>query len=1005
MRIIGIEVYGYGKLENVEIGNISNLQVFYGPNEAGKSTLMSFIHSILFGFPTKQQNEQRYIPKSGAKYGGKLIVQTENYGTISIERLPGKATGDLTVYLPDGTVRGDDFITELFQGMDKHLYRNIYSFNLHGLQGVHNLSGEDVGRYLFSAGAVGTDALLELENKLTKEMDAIFKANGKKPPLNKELITLKEEHLKVIKWQENNGEYQQLLQQQRTIENELADHDDRKQVLQASSKKAERLQSIQPLVEEYQILETRIGSLPSYEPYPDDGLKRFEQLQAQIMPYEAQLTATCDELEKLKEQKLSIQVSVQYLENEQDILELVENKSLFIEKKNRCNLLMKELQQVEEELEQLKNRINVSLPESDILEMDSSIAAKDQFSEIVAGAERTKQHKHFLDDSFAQAKRALESSEEKIEDLRKRVLSTEERKLLEKTQKIETTKDSLYMEKEYLEDEVKKIDQKVNRIKAKESRNKAKIITLFYGIGIVAILASIYFYLSQEWVLGGFLTILAIFMLPIGKIVSSHFSSSIADELLADKEEIFKKLDSIQDQLLHRESTNVEEVTKKLLRDQHVRQQIEIEQATLLQYERAYEKVVAGFEEWEGTRYMLEEKAARLKQRYGLSTEISNERLVDAFQILEAIKEKTVRKKKIAEEWSEIQTEIRMFQDSINKVGKRLNKIEQGPRINIDQLALRLQEEKRKYEQLVQIEDKEKEVAQQISHYSKTIAHLQNECQLLWDIAMVTNEEEYREKGQANGTAKELRNRIDLLNAQLSRYGDLAQKCNLETNYQIWIEEITHEMNQLHASETNLRNQLSAIHHRIHELEEGGTYADLLHSFEGNKSVVRDYSKKWATLAIAKDILSKTVTQYRKLRLPMVIERAEKYFSILTEKQYHRIYLDNEVDGFLVEDNKGIRYNPDELSQATSEQLYISLRFSLANTMHPKQSFPFIIDDSFVNFDSQRLTSAISLIKEVAKENQVLLFTCHHHVVEGFEDAEPIKLGSEEIRENQKSVL
>ena len=74
MKIKEIKVYGYGKLENIVIKQIENFTVFYGENEAGKSTIMSFIHSILFGFPTKQQSELRYEPKFHSKYGGQLIV-------------------------------------------------------------------------------------------------------------------------------------------------------------------------------------------------------------------------------------------------------------------------------------------------------------------------------------------------------------------------------------------------------------------------------------------------------------------------------------------------------------------------------------------------------------------------------------------------------------------------------------------------------------------------------------------------------------------------------------------------------------------------------------------------------------------------------------------------------------------------------------------------------------------------------------------------------------------
>ncbi len=65
MKIVEINIYGYGKFENVLFTDLHSTQVFFGENEAGKSTIMSFIHSILFGFPTKLHSELRYEPKKG----------------------------------------------------------------------------------------------------------------------------------------------------------------------------------------------------------------------------------------------------------------------------------------------------------------------------------------------------------------------------------------------------------------------------------------------------------------------------------------------------------------------------------------------------------------------------------------------------------------------------------------------------------------------------------------------------------------------------------------------------------------------------------------------------------------------------------------------------------------------------------------------------------------------------------------------------------------------------
>src|SRR5213075_902676 len=115
-----MHVYGFGQLADVEIDNLADFQVFYGENEAGKSTIMAFIHGILFGFPTKQQTELRYEPRHNSKYGGKIKILTEDRGFTVIERVKGKAAvGDVSVIFENGVIGGEDLLKELLSNIDR----------------------------------------------------------------------------------------------------------------------------------------------------------------------------------------------------------------------------------------------------------------------------------------------------------------------------------------------------------------------------------------------------------------------------------------------------------------------------------------------------------------------------------------------------------------------------------------------------------------------------------------------------------------------------------------------------------------------------------------------------------------------------------------------------------------------------------------------------------------------------------------------------------------------
>ena len=70
----------------------------------------------------------------------------------------------------------------------------------------------------------------------------------------------------------------------------------------------------------------------------------------------------------------------------------------------------------------------------------------------------------------------------------------------------------------------------------------------------------------------------------------------------------------------------------------------------------------------------------------------------------------------------------------------------------------------------------------------------------------------------------------------------------------------------------------------------------------------------------------------------------------------------------------------DTLSRGTKEQVYLAFRLGYAKNYGADglgYRLPLIIDDAFVNFDKNRLKNVLKSLKEFAKTNQVLFFTCH----------------------------
>ncbi len=102
------------------------------------------------------------------------------------------------------------------------------------------------------------------------------------------------------------------------------------------------------------------------------------------------------------------------------------------------------------------------------------------------------------------------------------------------------------------------------------------------------------------------------------------------------------------------------------------------------------------------------------------------------------------------------------------------------------------------------------------------------------------------------------------------------------------------------------------------------------------------------------------------------------YFSRITQKRYDKVEADDDLNLRVFSQEKGDWATPDggELSRGTVDQLYLAARLALLDLIYRDAKPPLLLDDPFVKFDPDRRRQAVALCKEIAREHQVLLFTC-----------------------------
>ena len=158
MRIEDIYLDGFGHFHQRGLEPITApVTVFYGPNEAGKSTLLAFIRAVLFGFPARFN--AHYPPLSGGRHGGRITVSDDSSTIYAVERYAG-ARGGLSIATAAGPVSNADAVMGRLTGnATPDLFRNVFAFSLDELQAASSLNDSNGAIYSAGQGAPGLPAL------------------------------------------------------------------------------------------------------------------------------------------------------------------------------------------------------------------------------------------------------------------------------------------------------------------------------------------------------------------------------------------------------------------------------------------------------------------------------------------------------------------------------------------------------------------------------------------------------------------------------------------------------------------------------------------------------------------------------------------------------------------------------------------------------------------------------------------------------------------------------
>ncbi len=261
MRIHRVRIEHFGALRDRDYTFDEGMTVFYGPNEAGKTTTLEFIRTIL-----SPERKKKLYPERSKKDGGTLTYDED--GT------------DLTLKLDGKSIIGEH--PRAMEDMDPEMYRSIFAMDIHSLDDSKGISeGEIRSRYLTIPGGDGIPVVKDyLDDSIKK---TVGRRNGGNTELHRKVEEIARLEGRISELRSNTDEYGVLSEELELKGSEL-------ERLREESRAEEEIRRIHNLYESNRgnithlsDLRKQRSDLGSFIAVSDEDVAKLDQLDVDIL--------------------------------------------------------------------------------------------------------------------------------------------------------------------------------------------------------------------------------------------------------------------------------------------------------------------------------------------------------------------------------------------------------------------------------------------------------------------------------------------------------------------------------------------------------------------------------------------------------------------------------------------------------------------------------------------------------------------------------------------------
>ena len=1028
MRIEELYLDGFGHFFQHSVGPlVGPMSVFYGPNEAGKTTLLAFVRAILFGFPARYGNH--YPPLAGGRHGGRISLSDGAGALYVVERYAG-ARGGLKIDTPHGPASNPEAVLQRLTGnASQDLFRNVFAFSLDELQAAASLN--DASGTIYSAGQ-GAPGLPALWKDLRDRKNLIYLSRGRGtdravPGLLGMLRDI-DEQLRDIGG--NAERYAQLTARRSGIEAELRDAEAGLTRLKAELDGIDRrLDGWNDWVA-FSDCERRLRDTPRYVDFPDDPIPRLESLEERVRRTLDDRDEAAGQL-RLASEAAAVEISGEELLDDRERVESIRRaRSSFDNSVRDLPERKAELRGMEADFANNLTDLGHGWDETELLSFDASLPVRNQVDrwklQVTECDERARQAQLQLD----QECRALQDRQEETREARDMLPQEppplDDNALKEDQDQLRTARGRLAeyeRRRQNLENLQGQKDALAASMETPEGARGRPHPPLLITLALAGILL-----LAAGMLLGGnslFMGIVSGMVLLAAAAVlwyagrstpvsvrspmTSAIRKRIADEGAASEAARQALLESAAALELagQPDAAALDSVEAHLEADRDALDswnaaRVRVEDACRREKTQGkrVETAVQDQEEAKASSQEIQQKWRDWLGKRGLDQTLTPEAMATFLARVETTRSSLAEARRMRDRVAAIEKDILKFREQVEPLSRRhglqLNPDDLGQLASVaDELIGHFEDTQAAVSHREQARKLENELRQLLENRERRLQSEEKELAALLAAGGSDNPEEFRRRARQHEEGLKLERQRAEHRRALERISGPGIKFGAYCDSMA-----TSDPNRLQEESARLSESMGEVENRCNGLREerGGIDTELMQlSGEEESSALRirrstlqeqllEHAGEWSRLTLAEALLARTQKKFERERQPSVIRHAQASFSGITGGRYQRLYVPIGEQTITVTDDDGSDKQPDELSRGTREQLYLALRFGLIRVLgEHTERLPVVVDEALVNFDSERARLAAQAFSELAQTNQVLVFTCHRTIVDIFE--------------------